>query len=139
MLILLSLALILSLFGFAVNIYRLINLSEALAYDYISIILMMFVTILLTVIIISVMISSKYTLTKEKLTSSFGIVKSEIPVKDMNQIVLFKKTEKLVIYFGKDKYSVIVVKKEWYDDFIMDMRQLNPDIIYDIKNDLEEE
>jgi len=130
-------ALILSLFGFAVNIYRLINFSDATVFNYISVILMLLVTVLLTVIIISVLISSNYILTKEKLISKFGIVKSDILLKNITSLVHFKKTDKLVIYFD-DKYSVIVVKKEWYDDFIKTILQYNPKIVYDSKSDSEE-
>jgi len=139
MITLMIIALLLSIFGFAVNIYKMINFSDALAFDYITVILMLFVTVLLAFIIISVMLSSKYILSKEKLVIKFGIIKSEILLKNIAQIVLFKKTNKLVIYFDKEKYSVIVVKKDWYDDFISTLIKYNPEISYDSKSDDEEE
>jgi uncharacterized protein YpmB len=131
-------ALLLSVFGFVMNIIRIVNFKNPAVFDYISVVLMLLVTVLLAVIIITVMLSSNYQLTKDKLVSKFGIVKSEILIKNITQIVHFKKTDKLVVYFDKEKYSVIVVKKDWYDDFITAILKYNPKIMYNSKSDTEE-
>ena len=44
---------------------------------------------------------------------------------------LFTKTNKLVVYFKDDRYTVIVVKPEWYNEFVKEICNANKDIRYD--------
>ena len=39
---------------------------------------------------------------------------------------LFTKTNKLVVYFKDDRYTVIVVKPEWYNEFVKDICKRKP-------------
>ena len=53
---------------------------------------------------------------------------------------LFTKTNKLVLYFKDEKYTVIVVKPEWHNDFVREILQRRPEINYDISaSETEEE
>lgn len=62
--------------------------------------------------------------------SYFGFIYSKTDVKDIIAVHIFKKTEKLVVYFKDEKYSVIIISPEKYDEFIAELLKANPDIRY---------
>lgn len=64
------------------------------------------------------------------LYSCFGFIYSKTDVKDIIAVHVFKKTEKLVVYFKDEKYSVIIISPEKYDEFIAELLKANPDIRY---------
>ena len=50
----------------------------------------------------------------------------------------FKKSDKLVIYFKDDSFTVIVISPEDYSDFVVALREVNPQIYYGVKIDGED-
>lgn len=62
----------------------------------------------------------------------FGLIKSVYKIKEIESIRLFSKTNKLVLYFKNEKYTVISVKPEWYNDFIREVLSHNLNIRYDV-------
>lgn len=91
------------------------------------------------VIAISMLLKSQYELTETELKTRFGIIVSTYAIEDITAVHLFTKTKKLAVYFKGDKYLVIVVKEEWYRDFIKELLKRNGRIAYDESEDEKED
>ena len=90
------------------------------------------VAALAIVIFVSLLIRSVYKITDTQIILWFGIVKQTFKIADIESVHLFTKTNKLVIYFKDDKYTVIVVKPEWYNEFTKEILARNDKIRYDV-------
>lgn len=100
---------------------------------------LLLVGILAIVIFSSILIRSVYKIGETQIILWFGIIKSTFKISDIESIQLFTKTNKLVIYFKDEKYTVIVVKPEWYNDFCKDILARNDKIRYDVSTSDEDE
>lgn len=83
------------------------------------------------VVSVSMMMKSQYELTETELKTRFGIIVSTYELEDITAVHLFTKTKKLAVYFKGNKYLVIVVKEEWYRDFINELLKRNRYIDYE--------
>ena len=137
-LVLIYLGLVLSVVGIGLNTYNIFaervwlyanNLLPIIRY-----ILVYLVAIALAVILTSLLLSSYYAIDGTTFRTSFGIIKSSYDVKSINLINLDRATNKLSVYFDEDKYIVIVVKKEWHDEFIDALLKANPEIEFSIES-----
>ena len=90
------------------------------------------VAALAIVIFVSLLIRSVYKITDTQIILWFGIVKQTFKIADIESVHLFTKTNKLVIYFKDEKYTVIVVKPERYNEFTKDILARNEKIRYDV-------
>ena len=97
------------------------------AYDWIKFGLMYFASILFAVIVIAMLIKSQYIVTDKELILQFGLIKSNYELKKIYSVKIFRKSNKLTIYFDdfKTKYMIGVVKEEWYDEFIKELMKRN--------------
>lgn len=124
--------------AFALNLYYL--LTEGIdgaynpAYPIIRYVLMFFVSILLAVILISLLVSSYYAVGDGVLKTSFGIIKSKYKLTDIENIILDRETNKLILQFKTQTFISVVVKPEWYEDFVNALLEKNPDINYSVKS-----
>ncbi len=105
-----------------------------IVYPLLQYILTYFVALAILLILISLLVSSYYSVTKDTFTTSFGIIKSKYKTKDITMIVLDKKKNKLSVYFNNDTFIVVNVKPEWNDAFTDALKAANPDIQYDIES-----
>lgn len=126
------LALAVALAAIAFTIYR-IHLygfsSPTLVIQHVAILI---IAVLAIIIFVSLLIRSVYKITDKEIVLWFGIVKQVFKIADIESIHLFTKTNKLVIYFKDDKYTVIVVKPEWYNEFTKEIIARNDKIRYDV-------
>ena len=122
--------------GIALNTFNIFNervwLYSNNSLDIIRYVLVYFVSIALAVILISLLVSSYYSIDEKKFKTSFGIIKSSYDVKTIRLIHLDRATDKLSVYFEEDKYLVVVVKKEWHNEFIDTLLKYNPEIEFSI-------
>ena len=88
---------------------------------------------LLALLVISVTTYSRYVVKDGKLYTRFGIIFNKVDLKKIVQFTHFKKSNKLVAYFKSAEYTVIVISPEEFEDFILTVRKINPEIIYDSK------
>ncbi len=128
----------LSVVGFGLNLFVCIKngISSAAdpVYPIIQYTLMFAVTVALFAILLSILISSYYLVDKEQIVTSFGFIKSKYKIKDIETIELDRNTNKLSVYFSDDTFVVIVVKEEWYSQFVQAILDINPKIEYSIKS-----
>ena len=136
---LIGVILVLSVAGFAITLWQVIDFGIDTAnptFTIIRYILMFIVTIALIVILISLLISSYYAVDAKSKTikTSFGFIKSSYDIKTIDTVMLDRTTNKLTVVFEDEHFIVIVVKEEWYEDFVQAILDVNPKIEYTIKS-----
>ncbi len=124
--------------GLGLNIYSIITSkigeSANLIYPIIQYTLMFLIPIVLLVLLISLIFSSYYSIDENTLKTSFGIIKSKYDLKEIQAIILDRTNNKLSVYMKNNTFFVIVVKEEWYEDFIDTLCKANPLIEYSIRS-----
>ena len=136
----------LSVVAFAVNTYFVIaegiGSAANAVYPILRYTLMYFVSVAAFVILLSLILSSHYQITGTKFKTSFGIIKSTYDIEKIESVVLDRNTKKLSVFFDDKNFMVIVVKQEWYEDFIDELLKANNKIEYTInskQNDIDGE
>ena len=136
--ILIYVGLALCVIGLGVNIYAIITTDVAAAanpiYPIIQFTLMFLIPIILLVILISLLFSSYYCIDEKYLKTSFGIIKSKYELSNIESVLLDRTTNKLTVTFKNGSYIVIVVKEDWYDNFIDTLCKSNKEIEFSIKS-----
>ena len=124
--------------GLGINIYSIltsnINESANIIYPIIQYSLMFLIPIVLLVLLISLVLSSYYSIDDKTLKTSFGIIKSKYDIKEIQTVILDRTNNKLSVYLRDNVFFVIVVKEEWYEDFIDTLCKANPQIEYTIRS-----
>ena len=125
---------VLGLAGIGFTLFRIIVLELWFenANTLIQHIVIIVASLLAITIFSSILLRSTYKLTDSELILWFGFIKSSYKLQDMESIHLFTKSNKLVIYFKDEHYTVIVVKPEWFNEFTKDICSRNPKIRYDV-------
>ena len=122
--------------GFGVNLFYCIKNGARHAndpiYPILQYILMFFVTITLFVLLLSILVFSAYTVDEKYFKTKFGFITSRYEVQKIAVITLDRKTNKLTVTFTDDQYIIVVVKKEWYEEFVTALLTANPVIRYEI-------
>lgn len=118
--------------GIGWTVYRIVNIGFQSILLGIQYVVLLLVSALVIVIFSSLLIRSYYKITDKEIVLWFGIIKSSYKIADIESVHLFTKTNKLVVYFKNDRYTVIVVKPEWHNDFIHDLLSKNEKIRYDV-------
>ncbi len=113
----------------AYNVYSFFSRQETLNGAIFCLVFLL--NLLLLIIDVSMLTCGKYVVRGRTIRCCFGIIISKYSVDDAMQFVLFKKTDKLVLYFKDATYTVIVISPEEYDAFISAVREINPSILYD--------
>lgn len=121
---------------FAYTTWQFVNFVQgdiSSVYDWLKYFLLYFVSVFLAVLLCAMLIKSQYVITDTELIVQFGIVKSKYELKKIFSARVFKKSNKLTIYFDdfKTKYMIIVVREEWYDEFVKALGERNEKISFD--------
>ena len=121
-----------------INIFSIVtsNLNESanIVIPIIQYILLFLIPVALLVLLISLLLSSYYSINENTLKTSFGIIKSKYYVKDILTILLDRTDNKLSVYLKNNAFFVIVIKEECYEDFIDTLCKINPQIEYTIRS-----
>ena len=125
-------AMVLAAAAIAYTVYRMITLGFGDASLIIQYVLLLLFGVGAIVIFSAMLIRSVYIVGKNEIILRFGLIKSVYKIKEIESIRLFSKTNKLVLYFKNEKYTVISVKPEWYNDFIREVLSHNLSIRYDV-------
>ena len=95
---------------------------------------MFLIPIVLLFILISIIVSSYYSIDGNILKTSFGIIKSKYDISTIDTVLLDRNTNKLTVYFKNNNFVVIVVNEEWYDEFIDALCKANRSIEFSIRS-----
>ena len=125
-------AMVLAAAAIAYTVYRMITLGFGDASLIIQYVLLLLFGVGAIVIFSAMLIRSVYIVGKNEIILRFGLIKSVYKIKEIESIRLFSKTNILVLYFKNEKYTVISVKPEWYNDFIREVLSHNLNIRYDV-------
>ncbi len=132
---LISLVVAIALAGVGFNVYKLATSKGALEINIVSLIIILIINLLLTAFALSVMVFSKYVIKNDCVISYFGFIKSKTKISQIEQFTHFKKSNKLVAYFIDQKYTVIVITPEKYDEFVKAVRDYNAKIVFDAQEE----
>lgn len=124
--------------GVGINIFLIVtgDIKSAAnpAYPIIQYTLMFLNPIALFVILISLLISSYYSIDEKYFRTSFGIIKSKYEIASIETVILDRTTNKLSVYFKNNSFIVVVVKDEWYNEFVDALCKANRNISFSIKS-----
>lgn len=118
------------------NIRNLINYVQegsGNAYRFITIALILLMSLAFLVIVIAMIFKSGYKVEKEKLTVRFGIIKSTFKIKDIVGIRKYMEEKRLVLFFADNSYMRVVVKPELFGEFISSLIEINKKIEFEEK------
>ena len=136
--IMLSVILAVFLTSFILNVFNLIQYVSYAFFKFFPYVIYIIVSLFLIIVVISVMLSSGYILKNDCLYVRFGIFRSKTKACEILAITHFTKSDKLVIYYKKSAYSVIVIDKEKYDEFVLSLREMNKNILFNKQIDGED-
>ncbi len=124
--------------GVGINIFLIITGDVKSAanpvYPIIQYTLMFLIPAVLLIILVSLLISSYYSIEDKYFKTSFGIIKSKYEISDIETVILDRTTNKLSVYFKNNSFIVVVVKDEWYNEFIDALCKANRNISFSIKS-----
>ena len=106
------------------------------AYEWMMYVLLYFTSVFLAILLSGLLIRSRYIVTDKLLITQFGIVKSKYPIRKIRSVCLLNGSKKLNLYFDdfKTKYMTIVVKEDWYDEFVQTLISRNESIEFDFSS-----
>lgn len=85
---------------------------------------------------VSVLAFSYYAVGKDKLCVRLGLAVISYPISEISAVIYFKAQKKLVFYYGeKNKFRIVLLAESKHEDFVMTLREMNPQIIYENKVD----
>ena len=129
--ILLFFAVLLTLAGIVFNVnniieYRKFSLVKTIIYS-----ITLAVNLGLFILIVSIVFNGCYKIKNNVLYACFGLIRTKMPIDSIISITLYKKTQKLVVFFSSAEFSVIIISPKFYDQFIATLKEINPTIIYE--------
>lgn len=124
--------------AFAMNTYFVLTDGTGSAanafFPILRYVMMYFVSVAAFTILLSLVFSSYYSISGKTFKTSFGIIKSKYDIDKIESVVLDRNTDKLSVYFNDKNFIVIVVKQEWYEEFINELLKANDKIEYTINS-----
>ena len=135
---LMVLGMVLCVVGFGINLFYCITNGASHAadpvYPIMQYVLMFFVTVVLFVLLLSIMVRSAYVIDGKYFKTRFGFIVSKYDVEKIENITLDRKTDKLTVTFKSGEFIVIVVRQDWYEEFVTALLLANPKIEYKINS-----
>ncbi len=120
-------AILLSLAGIVVSVYRIVNFGIREFADALQSPFLILVCLFCIVLICSIFIKSQYVVDDTHYTTQFGFIKSKYEIKNITSLSLDMDTKKLTVYFGEE-FTVLSLNPTWQDEFIAAIRAVNPEI-----------
>ncbi len=102
-------------------------------YAILSVALMIFVTLAVFAILLSTLLNSYYAVDEKHFITCFGFIKSKFVIEDITLLNLDRATNKLSVHFKNGEYIMVVVKEEWYEQFVNAVLAVNKKIEYNIE------
>ena len=102
------------------------------AYTIISIALAILMCAAFSVLIIALLVDSSYVFEQKFLVIKFGLIKSNVDYTTIKQIVWFKETNKLTVYYTDESFNNIIIADDEYELFANTLISHNPSISFHI-------
>ena len=129
-------AFFIAIFGVLFSLSRLLSLFNMTSFFIILDIISLSVSFLVCVVIVLIFITSKYTITSERLVLSMLLFNQIIPINSIELIREDMDTHKMCVYFAlscdSDRYNFIPINITAIsnEEFIKKLRAANPSIVY---------
>ena len=130
-LIFIILGILLCIAGIVTSVFRIIKEAPNGITEILQSPLLIAVCLFGLVVLLSMLIRSRYEIDEKNLTLRFGIIKSQTPINTITAIEMDKDDNKLSIFVGEN-YSVVLVNKEWNESFVAALQEINPKIEYSL-------
>jgi hypothetical protein len=130
--VLIAIALLISILGLGLNVFNVVEYASFGAFRVISYLLISVICLFLAVIAVSLLINCSYVIKGEYLISRFGIFTSKIKISDIVELVHAQAQNKLILYYGEDKYVMVLISPDKFDDFISKIIKLNVNVCYSV-------
>lgn len=127
MLVLAYAVLVLCSVGIGVSIWRITRDGVHEFGDFLKSPFLIAICLFCIVLMISVLIRSRYIVTDGELIVQFGFIKSKYAVKDFTSLTLDTDARKLSVYMG-EQFFVVVIDPEWNNDLVQAIRKIKPDV-----------
>ncbi len=115
--------------GIGISVYRLIAFGIHDFTDTLQSPFLIAVCLLCIVLVVAILVKSRYYVTDTHYVTQFGFIKSKFPIKEITTMELNTTTHKLTIYVG-EQFSVLNLNEKWQDEFITAVRAVNPEISF---------
>ena len=136
--VLLGVVLVLLITGLTFNVLDIIYYFKGLSHEIFTPVIFALLTAFLCVLVVSLLLYGKYTIKNQCLYTHFGLLSNKVNIQEVVQITHFKKSDKLVVYFFDQTFTVIVISNKDYERFILEMRKINPSILFSTEIDGED-
>lgn len=87
----------------------------------------------LLVVVFGALVFQYYVVKEDKLKIYLGIIVISFSLESISELIYYKDKKKLVMYYGKNKFSIVLLPEDKHEDFMKALRDKNPKIIYDNK------
>ena len=87
----------------------------------------------LLVVVFGALVFQYYVVKEDKLKIYLGIIVISYSLESISELIYYKDKKKLVMYYGKNKFSIVLLPEDKHEDFMKALRDKNPKIIYDNK------
>lgn len=122
-----------ALAGIIMNIISIVNdgnsFLRVLSYSII-----LAISVFMLVASLLMLLTAHYKITDTYMITSYGIIKERLPINLINSVSIFKTSDNLVVYYNENKYQVVLISADEFDEFIVALRNANPNISLDIKS-----
>ena len=113
--------------GIGVSIWRITQNEVKRLGDMLKSPFLIAICVFCIVLMISVLIRSRYILNNEEFIAQFGFIKSKYAVKDFTSVTLDTDTRKLAVYMGEN-FFILVIDPAQNNDFVQALRKVNPNV-----------
>ncbi len=130
----------LCLLGLFLNILKVVNWKDLTLWGWLSCILMLALCVLLIVFLTSAFIKAHYVITDDAVVAKYGLLKTKVRFKDIEEVIYKKKSDKLVIYYTGNCLLNVTINPNDYNEFVDSLKESCKDIKYSIDyEDVEDE
>ncbi len=125
---------VLAVGALTLNAYRFISNvkqnNELLLYDYLSLILVIALSVAFIVCAIWALLNSHYQITDKAVILKWGLIKTTILASDIVEIKLITTKNRLELIFKDESYFIVVIQNNSFNDFVDELRSKFPKIAF---------
>ncbi len=115
--------------GIGVSAYRIAKFGVRSFTEALQSPLLIAVCAFCIVLVLAILAKSQYVIDGENYIVQFGFIKSKYAIKNITALELDSDEKKLTLYVGEE-FSVLSLSEKWQDEFIVALREINPDISF---------
>ena len=127
MIILACVALTLCAVGVGLSIWRIVKEGIHDFDDVLKSPFLIAISLFGIVLIVALLLRSRYVITKEQFIMQFGLVKSKYAIQDITSLLLDTDTHKLTVYTGEE-FFIVTTNPEWNNDLVQAIREIKPEV-----------